>query len=147
MRDEKIPHIKRPRGGFKWERPGFRFSLDPVWPPGFEPQPIPKGMSAWELSASCSRGREKARAAGHTGTILGLSPKADEILANSKFRDAKAKKAKPEIDWREVNKADAERANPPGAVVTPERAKPSAKPGNADITPRRAANKRAKVAA
>lgn len=70
---------KRPAGGWPWEQPGYRFSID--WPPGFVPQPHrPDLLTDDEKRKIAAKGREKQLANGFTGGIYGLSNRADKAL-------------------------------------------------------------------
>lgn len=81
---------KRPAGGFPWEQSGHTFSIG--WPPGFEPTTLATGKSPQELSRIAAKSREKQLANGHTGSIRGLSPKADALLVQQRAQRAGLKK-------------------------------------------------------
>lgn len=74
MSRHKVP--PRPAEGWPWEQPGFRFSID--WPPGFTPSDLAPGdLQAWQRSMTAARSRETQLKNGHTGSLLGMSKKAD----------------------------------------------------------------------
>lgn len=68
---------KRPAGGFEWEQPGYRFSID--WPPLFVSQ-ISTDNSAL-LSARSTASRAEQVAKGNTGSVFGISQSADKRCA------------------------------------------------------------------
>lgn len=81
---------KRPPGGFPWEQDGHSFSIG--WPPGFAATTLDTGKSPQELSRIAAKSREKQLANGHTGSIRGLSPKADALIVQQRAQRAGLKK-------------------------------------------------------
>jgi hypothetical protein len=75
-----MKHPKRPDKGWPWEQPGHSFTV-PNFPPGFKPQPLTKSEAY--KSAAGQASRAAALRAGKTGTIKGLSAKADARYAMS----------------------------------------------------------------
>lgn len=57
-----------PKTGWPWSRPGYTFSLQPVWPPKFKPQEY---RAPQDHSAISTRARNTALERGDTGSIRG----------------------------------------------------------------------------
>ena len=65
------------------------------WPPGFVSQTEPPKVSPEVLSARAAKSRERSLANGNTGSINGISRKADEALVASKARRSRRRSRTP----------------------------------------------------